>query len=127
MKRLIVNVALYFAILPTAYTILMVVVDRKLTPWQLWPLYYLFSTPTWPFALLVVPAMEALIWSATRRSSRVPVRPLTVLLGAVIGAAASFISPIAGLVLGMAGALFGLAYRLPAPLTPMQQNVVARG
>jgi hypothetical protein len=118
MRRLLKNVGLYFVIVPTAYTVLIIANEGRLNEWYGWPLYYVFTAPAWPLCAILIPLVE-LAAKSVPRSSVLTGRGAAVATAAV----AAGILPLAVAwhavpVFLLAGALYGWTYRLPPVETP---------
>ncbi len=112
LRRVLANLALCFVIIPGMYVLTIVVFERHRDPWYAWPLYYVFTVPSWPLVLLAVPGTELAVrklgWSSRLTPRAVAVIAATLLAGVPV----AIIAPGIVAFYAAAGALYGRVCRL---------------
>ncbi len=112
MRRLLINIALYFAIVPTAYVMLIGFTDPHPVSSTAWPLYYIFTTPSWVAIVAVIPLLALAVKTVPGITGWSP-RIVSIFAGALLlGAPASLLTWAATVTFAVAGAIYGALWKL---------------
>ena len=112
MRRLLINIALYFAIVPTALGILIGVSEPHTVPWAAWPLYYIFTTPAWLASVAVIPLLALAVKTVPDLTGWSP-RAVSIVAGTLLlGVPASLLTWQATVTFVVTGAIYGALWKL---------------
>jgi hypothetical protein len=112
--RMLANVALYFACIPTAYAVGLAATD-KYPHWLALPLYYAFTTPSWPLVIVFIPLITIIRRVLVARASFSPRGATLIAAALVIGLTAFLVSPsmLFAFIMLLGALAYGALFRFP--------------
>jgi hypothetical protein len=116
--RVVINVVLYFVVVPSAYNLALAIEEAPVVNWEYWFYGYAFGFLSWVWGLVLVPALFG-VDRATRSLSACRARwcitGTAALLNTAVGGGV-FRTPFTTIVMGASGLIYGLVFRMkPRP------------
>ena|ERR1700694_5944537 len=112
--RGVINIVLYFVVVPSAYNLALAIEQAPVVNWLYWFYGYAFGFLSWVWGLVLIPVLvgvDGATRSLTTRQARWCIAGTAALLNTAVGGYA-FRTPLTTTVLGVSGLLYGLLFRI---------------